>query len=93
MSQEGHNVIAVACTIEDGLLQALNVVAGDSVGEGECGSHMDGHPNLIDCQIRVRGDDSATREVHSLAGQVSSEAALLTLQPLHKAPARTKKQD
>ena len=79
-------------TIEDSLLQALNVVAGDPVWEGECGGHMDGHPDLIDCQIRVRGDDSATREVHPLARQVPPEAPLLTLEPLHKAPATTESQ-
>ena len=74
-------------TIEDGLLQALDVVAGDSVGEGERGGQMDGHPDLVDCQIRVRGDDGAPREVHPFARQVPPEAALFALQPLHKPPA------
>lgn len=62
-------------------------MAADAFGVGEDGGHVDGHPNLVDGQIGIRRDDRAAREIHALAGQVSSEAALLALQPLHKASA------
>ena len=43
--------------------------------------------DLVDAEVRVRGDDGAAGEVNALAGQVAAEAALLALEPLHKPPA------
>jgi hypothetical protein len=52
-------------------------------------SNIQGAPTayLIHCQVGIRGDDGAAREVYTLSRQVATEAALLALQPLHKAPA------
>lgn len=46
-------------------------------------------PRLPYLQVGVRADDGAAGEVHALAAEVAPEAALLALEALHKAPART----
>jgi hypothetical protein len=43
--------------------------------------------HLVYGQVGVWADDCACAEVDALAAEVATEAALLALQPLHKAPA------
>lgn len=40
--------------------------------------------NLINPHVRVRWNDSSSREINSLSRQVSTETTLFTFQPLHK---------
>lgn len=44
------------------------------------------HAYLVYGQVGVGADHGACGEVDALAAQVATEAALLALQPLHKAP-------
>ena len=55
---------------------------GDDLGEGHVGGDRARNADLVDLQVGVRGDDGAGGEVHALAHQVASDAALLALQPL-----------
>ena len=44
--------------------------------------------HLVNSEVGVRADDRSAAEVHTLSAQVASEAALLTLEALHEAPAQ-----
>mmetsp|Transcript_41853 Transcript_41853/g.107090 ORF Transcript_41853/g.107090 Transcript_41853/m.107090 type:complete len:579 (+) Transcript_41853:833-2569(+) len=74
--------------IHDALPQALDVVRGDALGVRERSGHLDGDAYLVDADVGVGGDDSSAAEVDALAAEVAAEAALLALQPLHKASER-----
>lgn len=60
----------------------VDVEGSDNLGKGHVGGDGAGNADLVDGEVGVGGDDSAGREVHSLAHQVSSHTAFLALQPL-----------
>ena len=72
--------------IQAGLLQDLNVVRGDTLRVCEDLGDSLRYCNLVNAQVRVGRDNSASREVDTLAGQVTAEPTLLALQPLAEPP-------
>src|SRR2546425_310971 len=66
------------------LLDDVQVVRLDVDRDRQLAGRLDGDADLVDRQDRIRRNDGAGREVHPLAGQIRSEAAFLSLQPLHE---------
>ena len=62
--------------------EPVNVEWSDYLWKGEVLGNRTRDPNLINVQVRVRGDDSTGREVHSLSHQVAPDTPLFGLQPL-----------
>jgi hypothetical protein len=73
-------------SILDTLAELLDIVSLYPFGVGKVLGDKLRDSHLIDTEVRVRGDDGSSREVHTLSREVSSEAALLALQALAEAP-------
>ena len=66
-------------TIPNRLLEPVDVMSRDAFGicEDLCDSF--GHRDFVNSQVGIGRDDSTTREVNTLSGEVTTEAALLAL--------------
>ena len=62
-------------------LHPVDVEGGDNLWEGQVLGHCSGHSHLVDPQVGVGRDDGPGAEIHTLAHQVTSDPALLPLQP------------
>lgn len=58
------------------------VEGGDSLWEGEILSDSPRHAHLVNLDVGVWGDNSASREVHSLPHQVTTNTTLFGLESL-----------
>mmetsp|Transcript_11745 Transcript_11745/g.47415 ORF Transcript_11745/g.47415 Transcript_11745/m.47415 type:complete len:693 (-) Transcript_11745:659-2737(-) len=68
--------------VADQLVHAVAVERRHDLGVCEVARDRAGHADLVDADVRVGRDDGASGEVHSLAHEVASHAALLALEAL-----------
>ena len=66
-------------TIPNRLLEPVDVMSCDAFGICQDLGDPLGHRNFVDPQVGIRRDDGTTREVNTLSGEVTAEAALLAL--------------
>ena len=74
----------VVGAVANHLAETVDVERGDALRVGQLLRHNNRDAHLLDRQIRVGRNDRSTAELHALAAQVASEAALLALQSLHE---------
>ena len=80
-----HDVVDARVHIgpaQDHLAQLLPVAAGDPNGHRELLGGLLWHSDLVNPEVRVRADYSASAEVDALAREVAAESALLALETL-----------
>lgn len=85
MSQHGGHTCEArgwVGALVDERLEHVDVMRGNPLGYGEVARDAPRHPELIDVDQGVAGDDRASREVDTLAHEVATDAAVLALEPL-----------
>lgn len=80
-SKASYHRIATTTTTHHAL-QPRQVERRHALRERQYLRDVNRHADAVDGQVGVGRDDGAAAEVHALAGQVASEAALLALESL-----------
>ena len=73
-------------SVDDHLLQTLDVMFVDSLREGQSTGHEQRHSNFVGVKIGVRGNDAASGEIDSFAHHFHSEQSFFLLEQLSDAP-------